>query len=71
ITLLQLRFEKVSPKTFMESWFPEFYDTRFWQGLCKIVKHSWFELGVDAVLIINAILLVMQSAEALTGESTP
>ncbi|CAN0272717.1 unnamed protein product, partial [Hapterophycus canaliculatus] len=49
----------------------DFHDSGFWQRLCKIVKHSWFEYGVDAVLIINAIVLVIQSAEALSGRSNP
>ncbi|CAM9172126.1 unnamed protein product [Ectocarpus fasciculatus] len=69
ITLLQLRFEKVSPKTFVGTWLPDLYDSSFWQRLCKIIKHPWFEYGVDAVLVLNALLLLVESAEALSGEA--
>ncbi|CAM9538707.1 unnamed protein product [Ectocarpus sp. 12 AP-2014] len=68
ITLLQLRFEKISPKTFVETWLPDLYNSSFWQRLCKIIKHPWFEYGVDAVLLLNALLLLVESAEALSGE---
>eukprot|EP00904_Undaria_pinnatifida_P002813 jgi/Undpi1/12532/HiC_scaffold_6.g02201.m1 len=67
ITLLQLRFEKVSPVTFMQKWLPDVYRTSFWQGVCKVIRHPWFEYGVDAVLILNSVLLVLESAEALSG----
>eukprot|EP00903_Cladosiphon_okamuranus_P012927 g12070.t1 len=68
ITLLQLRFEKVSPETFVSKWFPDLFYSGFWQRLCEVIKHPWFEYGVDVVLIVNAILLLVESAEALSGE---
>ena len=43
------------------------YRTSFWQGVCKVIRHPWFEYGVDAVLILNSVLLVLESAEALSG----
>lgn len=45
------------------------YNSNFWQRLCKIIKHPWFEYGVDAVLVFNALLLLVESAEALSGEA--
>ncbi|CAN0371615.1 unnamed protein product, partial [Laminaria digitata] len=70
ITLLQLRFEKVSPVTFVQKWLPDVYFSDWWRGLCKVIKHPWFEYGVDVVLILNSILLVMESASALSGTSS-
>lgn len=37
--------------------------------MCDVIRHPWFEYGVDVVLIVNAILLLMESAEALSGEN--
>lgn len=32
-----------------------------------MIKHPWFEYGVDLVLVLNSILLMVESAEALSG----
>ena len=49
---------------------PEFWSTHSYQVLEHIVRHRFFEYGIDLMLIINAVFLVVEDWRILMGDTT-
>lgn len=68
-SVLLLDFVKASEyETFMETRFPRLFISDRYQAFCRVVQSSWFEYGVDAVLVLNAIVIGIQSYPELSGQ---
>ena len=67
--VLLLEFTKTSDyATFMEVYFPKIYNGRIWQFLCKVVQSTPFEYCIDLLLVLNAVVIGIQSYPELAGE---
>jgi two pore calcium channel protein len=67
--VLLLEFIKTSDyATFVEVRFPNFFKSAGYQRFCRIVKSSIFEKGVDAFLVLNAVVIGIQSYPELSGQ---
>jgi two pore calcium channel protein len=68
--VLLLEFTKESDyHTFVEVHFPNFFRSAGYQRFCRIVKSNMFEHGIDAMLVMNAIVIGIQSYPELSGEA--
>jgi Ion transport protein len=66
---LLLEFTKESEyATFMEVRFPKIYNGRVWQAMCKAVQSTAFEYCVDLLLVLNAVIIGIQSYPELSGQ---
>jgi len=54
--------------TFIERFFPSFYNNGFWQRFCSIVKSPYFEYAVDMILLLNAIVVGIQTWPELASD---
>ena len=67
--VLLLEFTKTSDyATFMEVYFPKIYNGQIWQFLCKVVQSTPFEYCIDLLLVLNAVVIGIQSYPELAGE---
>lgn len=67
--VLLLEFTKQSAYvTMVEVLFPRFYNGRLWQIICTVVQSTAFEYCVDFLLILNAVIIGIQSYPELSGE---
>ncbi|KAG9412450.1 hypothetical protein AC1031_015362 [Aphanomyces cochlioides] len=66
---LHLALVKKRPKASeMERWFPQVYESSKYQALCAFVNDKRFETAIDYVLVINTILIVVESFPVLNGQ---
>jgi two pore calcium channel protein, plant len=66
--VLLLEFTKASDyATFVETRFPKLFATRAYQRFCSIVQSAWFESSIDFILLLNAIVIGIQSYPELSG----
>lgn len=54
--------------TFIERHFPTFYRSDGWQSSCLFVKAPYFEYAVDIILVLNAIVVGIQSWPELAAD---
>ena len=54
--------------TFVERQFPVFYNGKLWQDCCHIVKSPYFEYAVDLILLLNAIVVAIQTWPELASD---
>jgi len=65
-----LEFERIENyMSFFERWFPATYESPSFQRLCAIVKSDQFEKIIDVILVMNAIVVAIQSYPELMGYS--
>jgi len=55
--------------TFVEAKFPSLFKSIGYQRFSKIVKSDWFEYGIDFVLVLNAVVIGIQSFPELSGQN--
>jgi two pore calcium channel protein, plant len=66
--VLLLEFTKASDyATFVETRFPKLFASRSYQRFCSIVQSAWFESSIDFILLLNAIVIGIQSYPELSG----
>jgi two pore calcium channel protein, plant len=66
--VLLLEFTKASDyATFVETRLPKLFATRAYQRFCFIVQSAWFESSIDFILLLNAIVVGIQSYPELSG----
>jgi two pore calcium channel protein, plant len=66
--VLLLEFIKASDyATFVETRLPKLYATRAYQTFCVIVQSARFESSIDFILLLNAIVVGIQSFPELSG----
>jgi two pore calcium channel protein len=53
----------------VEAYFPNIYASRWYQTLAKAVKSDSFEMAIDAILFVNAIVIAIQSYPELSNMS--
>ena len=68
--LLEVRFRRIDKTTFITRVCPEFWSTHSCQVLEHVVRHRFFEYGIDLMLIINAVFLVVEDWRILMGDTT-
>eukprot|EP00934_Nitzschia_sp_Nitz4_P005854 Nitzschia sp. Nitz4//scaffold205_size38804//23986//26605//NITZ4_007646-RA/size38804-processed-gene-0.7-mRNA-1//1//CDS//3329541519//5844//frame0 len=69
-SVLLLEFTKESDyQTIVERNFPTVFHSHWYQQLCTLVRSNLFERIVDLLLLLNAILIGIQSFPELTGKS--
>eukprot|EP00970_Alexandrium_tamarense_P010420 scaffold2107_cov192-Alexandrium_tamarense.AAC.47 len=56
--------------TFVEINFPDVYKSTWYQHLCNIVRSKSFEYTIDAILLLNAVIIAVQNYSILTGQDT-
>ena len=67
--VMLLEFERASAyTTFLERHFPSFFHLETFQSFCEAIKSDSFERVVDAVVVLNAIVVAIQSYPQLVGE---
>jgi two pore calcium channel protein, plant len=67
--VLMLEFFKASDyATFVEVHYPMFFRSDGWQRFCRIVKATYFEYAIDLILILNAIVVAIQSWPELSDQ---
>lgn len=54
-------------KTLIERYFPLFYESNNWQSFCRLIKSPQFEHGIDIVLVLNMIVVGIQSWPELSS----
>jgi two pore calcium channel protein, plant len=70
-TVFALEFASTTDyATFVERRFPRLYISSYWQGFCGVVRSAYFDMGVDAILVLNAIVVAIQSYPELAGNDT-
>jgi two pore calcium channel protein len=68
-SVLLLEFTKASDyHTLVQHYFPKIFESRWFKQLCFAVHSTYFEYTVDGILLLNAILIGIQSYPELTGE---
>lgn len=68
--VLLLEFTRESDyATFVELHFPAFFRSEGYQRFCRAVKSNMFEHGIDAMLVLNAIVIGIQSYPELSGQA--
>lgn len=67
--VLLLEFTKQTDyATFVEVKFPKIYHTKWYQGFCSVIRSSAFEYGIDCILLLNAVIIAIQSYPQLSGQ---
>jgi hypothetical protein len=67
MALLQLKLNHREEKTWVEIWFPATWRSSWFQLLSGTVKSRSFELCIDVVICVNAVLVFLQSYQELDG----
>lgn len=66
--VLLLEFTKESDyETIVERFFPKMYQSHWWQSVCTFVNSTTFEYGIDFILLLNAVIIAIQSYPELSG----
>ena len=66
--VLLLEFTKTSEyATFVESRFPKLFASSAYQRFCRVVKSPQFEAAIDFILLLNAVVVGIQSYPELSG----
>ncbi|EQC40668.1 hypothetical protein SDRG_01746 [Saprolegnia diclina VS20] len=63
--------KKRLPPSEVQRWFPNLFHSDGFHSLCAFVRHPRFELAIDIVLVVNALLIVFESLPVLNGEPMP
>ncbi|KDO28315.1 hypothetical protein SPRG_06365 [Saprolegnia parasitica CBS 223.65] len=63
--------KKRLPPSEVQRWFPHLFHSDGFHSLCMFVRHPRFELAIDVVLVVNALLIVFESLPVLNGEPMP
>ena len=64
-----LEFTKQSDyETFVEIRFPKLFASHWYQSFCTFVRSAGFEYGVDIILLLNAVVIFLQSYPELAGQ---
>jgi hypothetical protein len=67
--VLLLEFVKTSEyATLVELHFPVFFRSQGYQRFCRMVRSNMFEYAIDGVLLMNAIVIGIQSFPELSGQ---
>ena len=61
VTLLQISIKQVQSATFMSLWFPSLYNSEYFQLFVDTVHHHRFEMTVDVILVLNAVVVGYQT----------
>lgn len=68
--VMLLEFVKASEyATFMELHYPKFYEGPFWKRFRETVNSAKFEYFIDFVLVLNAVVVAIQSWPELTDQT--
>jgi two pore calcium channel protein len=68
-SVLLLDFAKASEyATFVETHFPQLYKSPGYQMFCDGVRSKYFEYAVDIILVLNAVVIGIQSYPELSGQ---
>ena len=68
-TVLLLEFTKASDyATFVETRFPKLFQSPGYQRICNAVRSTTFELVVDTALVLNAVVISIQTYPELAGK---
>lgn len=54
--------------SFIERYFPAVYESDGWQRFCRFVKAPRFDYVVDVILVLNAVVVGIQSWPELSSE---
>ena len=54
--------------TKVEIYLPSIFRSSFYQGMCKVVKSHKFDVGVEVILVLNALLVAVQDYRQLIGK---
>jgi len=65
-----LQFRKIHDNTFLYRLCPAFWAHPFFVHLEFVVRHHFFEVGIDVLLIANAIVLIVEEWEILAGTTS-
>ena len=66
--VLLLEFTKESDyETIVQRFLPKVYHSGWWQKICAFVNSAIFEYGIDLVLVLNAVVIGIQSYPELSG----
>jgi len=69
-TVMLLEFMKSSDyATFVEIRLPRLYQSRLYQGFCRVVRSNYFEYAIDLILILNAVVIAIQSYPELSNQT--
>lgn len=55
-------------KSFLETKMPRLYYSPVWQLFCRMVKSQYFEPAIDVVLVLNAVVVGIQSYPELSDQ---
>lgn len=55
-------------KSFIERRHPVVFRSRFWQNFCSAVNSGYFESAIDVVLVLNAVVVAIQSYPELSDQ---
>jgi len=68
--VMLLKFEKASLyRPIIEHYCPHFYKSKFWQAVIRYIDSPTFEITIDIVLVLNAVIIGIQSYPILIGET--
>jgi two pore calcium channel protein len=68
--VLLLEFEKVEKRqTFLEAHFPKLFESASFKVCCKFIDSNSFEACIDGILVLNAMVVLVQSFPMLMGET--
>lgn len=67
-TVMLLEFDEVKP-TWLEMTFPSIKDSEKYQKFRDIIQSDKFDYGIDAIILVNAIIVIAQSWPELAGHS--
>ena len=68
--LLQVRFKSADTATWITRACPTFWNQPFFTHLENIVRHRGFDLLIDFLLIFNAVILVIEEWDILSGAAS-
>jgi two pore calcium channel protein len=67
--VLLLEFTKESDyETIMQRFLPKLYHSCGWQAVCTFVQSTVFEYSIDLILLLNAVIIAIQSYPELSGK---
>jgi len=68
--VLLLEFVKESDyASWVQIWLPEIYGTGWYQSFADTVKSDYFEVAIDLVLVLNAVVIGIQTYPELSGQA--
>ena len=67
---LMLRFKKKRTETWITRLCPTFWGHPFFQGVEAMVRHILFEYSIDFLLICNAVVLIVEEWDLLSGKAS-